>query len=422
MFKKEILKNQIRLITIPKKGTKTVTVLVVVGTGSKYEIKKISGISHFLEHMMFKGTKKRKDTHAISSELDSVGAEYNAFTGNEYTGYYVKADSTHIDLALDMVSDMLINSKLDKKEMQKEKGVVIEEINMYKDNPMRQIDANLESLMYGDQPAGWEIAGTKETVSAFTREEVSNYFKTHYTTKNTIVCIAGNFEVKTIKSRVEKYFNKLRNGENQKKQKVVENQKKPAVFIEYKKTDQTHFILSFRSFINISDKKRYAMSLLANIIGGNMSSRMFINIREKQGLAYYISAGNEATTDTGYFYVRAGVDNKRALSAVKGVLSELKKIKQKGVTKKELKKAKDYMKGKLVMNLEASDDLAFFFGNQEVLKGSLLTLDEIIKSIEKVKISELNSLAKEILLNKNMNLAVIGPFKNEKDFEKALNI
>ncbi len=257
MFKKEKLKNNIRLITAPTKGTKTITVLVFIGTGSKYETKNISGISHFLEHMMFKGTKKRKDKKAISEELDSVGAEYNAFTGSEYTGYYVKSDYSNLELALDVVSDILINSRLDTKDIKKEKGVVIEEINMYRDNPMRQVAQNIEHLLYKDQPAGWDIAGTKKTVLSYTKKDVADYFRLQYTAKNTVVCVAGNFDNKKIKNQVSKYFSSINIGSPKEKEKVVEHQKNPESFIEYKKTDQTHLIFAFRSFFLCIQKKNF---------------------------------------------------------------------------------------------------------------------------------------------------------------------
>ncbi len=422
MYKKEQLKNNIRLVTAHLKDTQTVTVLVFVGTGSRYETKNISGISHFLEHMMFKGTEKRKNTLVISEELDSVGAEYNAFTGTEYTGYYVKADYTHLKLALDVISDMLINSKFHKKDIEKEKGVVVEEINMYKDNPMRQVAQNLERLLYGDQPAGWDIAGTKKGVNSFLRKDVVDYFNSQYTAENMIVCVAGNFNQEKIKKQVEKYFSKARKGEPKKMQAVKEKQTAPRLDIEYKKTDQTHLFFALRSFVSSSNERRFSLAILANILGGNMSSRLFINVREKQGLSYYISSGSDTSSDTGYFWIRAGVDNKRAKEAVVAILKELKKIKQKGITKAELKKAKEYFKGKTLMDLESSDELASFLGAQEVLKKEILSPDEMMKKVNAVSLADVNSIAKEIFQNKNLNLALIGPFKDEKGFEKILKL
>jgi len=422
MYKKEKLKNKLRLISSQLKDTQTVTVLVFIKTGSRYETKDISGISHFLEHMMFKGTEKRKNTLVISEELDSVGAEYNAFTGSEYTGYYIKADYTHLNLALDMISDMLINSKFRKKDIEKEKGVVVEEINMYKDNPMRQVAQNLEHLLYGDQPAGWDIAGTKKSVESFSRKDVVSYFNLQYTAENTVICIAGNFDAKNIKKQVEKYFAKIKQGKAKKMLLVKEEQSAPKLNIEYRKTDQTHLFFALRSFISNSDERRFSLAILASILGGNMSSRLFINVREKQGLSYYISSGSDTSSDTGYFWIRAGVDNKRAKEAVSAILKELKKVKAKGVTEAELKKAKEYFKGKTLMDLESSDELAGFLGAQEILKKDILSPKEMIKKIKSVKLSAVNDLAREVFQNKNLNLALIGPFKNKKDFEEILKI
>lgn len=422
MFKKHILKNGMRLITAPLKGTKTVAVLALVSTGSNYEEKEMSGISHFLEHMMFKGTKKRKDTLAITEELDGIGAEYNAFTSNEYTGYYVKSDYTHLDIALDIVSDVLVNSIFHPKEISKEKGVVIEEINMYRDNPQRQVAQYIENLLYGDQPAGRDVTGTKETVSAITRSGLTKYFNSQYTAKNTVVCVAGNFDIKTIESKVENYFSSFNGGEPKEKAKVFECQKEPASFIQYKDTDQTHFFIAVRSFISMFDQRRFPLNLLANILGGTMSSRLFTRIREKKGLAYYISSGVDVSADTGYLWVRAGVNNQKAFEAISAVLKELRKIKQKGVTQKELKKAKEYFKGKTFMEIESSDELASFLGMQEVLKNEIMTPEEILKNINNVTVSDINKIAKDILKNENLNLALIGPFKDKKKFEDLLKI
>jgi predicted Zn-dependent peptidase len=422
MYKKEELKNRIRLVTSHLKDTQTVTVLVFVRTGSRYETKNISGVSHFLEHMMFKGTEKRKNTLIISEELDSVGAEYNAFTGTEYTGYYVKADYTHLELALDIISDMLINSKFHKKDIKKEKGVVVEEINMYKDNPMRQVAQNLDHLLYGDQPAGWDIAGTKEGVNSFLRKDIVNYFNLQYIAENMVICVAGNFNKGKIKKQVEKYFSKTKTGEPKNMVAVKEEQAVPMLDIEYKKTDQTHLFFAIRSFISNSDQRRFSLAILANVLGGNMSSRLFINVRERQGLSYYISSGSDTSSDTGYFWVRAGADNKRAKEAVLAILKELKKIKQKGITGAELKKAKEYFKGKTLMDLESSDELASFLGAQEVLKKEILSPSEMMKKVNAVSLSGVNDLAREIFQNKNLNLALIGPFKNKEEFKKILKI
>ena len=302
MYKVTKLKNGLRLITAPMKGTKTATVLVMVGTGSKYENKNISGVSHFLEHLFFKGTKKRPNTLAISMELDAIGAEFNAFTGKEYTGYYVKSDTTKIEIALDVVSDMLLNSKFDAREMEREKGVIIEELNMYLDNPLMYIEDVFERCLYGNTPAGRDTIGTKETISSFKRQDLVNYLNSQYSTNNTTVLLTGNFgsQVKMTKL-VEKYFaNPKFNKRGQKfkeKQAVKENQNKPQALTHYKKTDQAHISLGVRTN-RYGSKDSHIIRLLSVILGGSMSSRLFINLRERQGLAYYVRTSTESYSET----------------------------------------------------------------------------------------------------------------------------
>ncbi|MEK7520008.1 MAG: pitrilysin family protein [Patescibacteria group bacterium] len=420
MFHREILSNGIRLVTVPMRDTQTVTVLVLVQAGSKYETKAINGISHFLEHMMFKGTTRRPNTLAISEELDSVGAENNAFTGDEYTGYYVKADSSKLELALDMLSDVLLHSKFEEAEIEKEKGVVVEEINMFLDEPRRHVQELLEQVVHGDQPAGWDVAGTKETVRALTRADIVDYMGKHYGAGAMTVCVAGNVDEAALREKVSRYFDAVPRGGTQQKRAVVRRQTTPQSLVEYKKTDQTHFCIAFRSAVNAFDDRRYAFSLLANIMGGNMSSRLFINIREKQGLAYYVSAGQDVTSDTGAVTARAGVDNARAPHAVVSVLHEFVEVAKNGVTEKELKRAKDYFRGKILLDLETSDQRAGFFGMQEVIGKKLLTPEETLAKTEAVTCDEVNAAARELVAPHNINLALVGPFEKKEEFDRLL--
>lgn len=421
MHHKTVLQNGVRLLSIPMRDTKTVTVLVFVGTGSKYETKRVNGISHFLEHALFKGTDKWPTTLALSETLDKVGAEFNAFTGGESTAYYVKADYTHLDLALEVTADMIFHAKLDEKDIEKEKGVIVEEINMYNDNPQRKIGELLEALMYGDQPAGWPITGEKETVKAMTRKDFTDYIATHYTFDNIVVSVAGNFTQKDLENKVELYFQpKLEREGKPEKPAVEEKQNEPKSLVHYKKTDQTHFYLAFRSRINALSERRFAQSLLANVLGGNMSSRLFIAIREQRGLAYYIYAGTDTTSDTGYVYASAGVDNERAHDAIRGTLAEFAKIRKDGVTDAELEKAKSYFQGKTYIDLESSDALAGFFGGQEIIRGSVLTPEETMEKVKRVTKEEVNAVARELFTPENLNLALIGPFENEKEFNEIL--
>jgi len=422
MFKKHTFSNGLRLVLAPVKGAKSLTVLVLVGTGSKYETKEINGLSHFLEHMFFKGTKKRPSALEVASSLDEVGGSYNAFTSQEFTGYWAKVDAKHSELALDWVSDIFLNSKLDEAEIAREKGVIIEEINMYQDTPVSNVWNVWSRLLYGDQPAGWLVTGEKETVKALKREDFLEYMKNQYVAKNTIVVLAGNLEkLASPKLQVQRFFKNIRTGNFKNKPKVFEKQNRPAVKLSFKETDQSHFILGFRGY-DIFNDKRYAASLLATILGGYMSSRLFIEVRERRGLCYYIRALNETFTDSGYLVANAGVDNGRVAEAIKVILEEFKKISDEVVPEGELKKAKDHIKGATLLSLESSDEVASFLGTQEILKREILTPEQFFSKIEKITSVDLSRVAKELFQPKNLNLALIGPFKDKRKFEKLLKI
>lgn len=419
MHKKITLENGLRIITVPMEGTKTATVLVLVGTGSKYETKEINGISHFLEHMLFKGTKKRPNTLAIAEELDKVGGEYNAFTSHECTGYWAKVDADHLELALDWVSDIFLNSKLNAEEIDKERGTIIEELNMYLDMPMRYVNDLWTDLLYGNQPAGWRIIGTKEVIKNVRREQFVEYLRNHYSSQNTVIAIAGNIDDKKTFKMVKKYFKLINKKPAQNKIAVREQQEKPEALIHYKKTDQTHLCLGVRAY-NMFHPDKYALDLLATILGGNMSSRLFISVRERQGLAYYIRTGIDLDTDAGALISWAGVDNNRVEKAVTSILKEYKKISERKISIAELKKAKDYTKGTTLLDMEASDSQASFVAFQELLMSKILTMENKFAKIDTVTVNDIQRVAKDIFRPEKLNLALIGPFKDKEKFNKIL--
>ncbi|MBI4709197.1 MAG: insulinase family protein [Candidatus Portnoybacteria bacterium] len=422
MFKKYTLPNGLRIITAPIEGSKSVTVLVLVGTGSKYETKENNGLSHFLEHMFFKGTKKRPTTLEISSDLDAVGGSYNAFTSKEMTGYWAKVDASHFDLALDWVSDIFLNSKLEEEEIEREKGVILEEVNMYLDTPMTDIWHIWEKLLYGDQPAGWLTLGEREIIKSMRREQFLQYLKNQYVAKNTMVVVAGSEKIiQNSKSKIQNCFKDIRKGSFKNKQKAVEKQKTPQVLIRFKETDQTHLVLGGRSY-DIFHRDRFAAALLNTILGGYMSSRLWIEIRERRGLAYYVRSINETYTDTGYLVANAGLDISRIDEAIKVILGEFKKIKEEKVPDKELKKAKDHIRGATLLALESSDEMASYLGMQEVIKKQILTPEQFFSKIEKVTPNDLQRVAKEIFRPEKLNLALIGPFKDKQKFERLIKI
>ena len=421
MFKKVVFKNGLRLITVPGKSAQSVTILVLVKTGSKYEKKEINGISHFLEHLYFKGTKKRPSPIAVAETLDRVGGIYNAFTGEDYTGYWVKVSSSNFDLALDWVSDIFFNSLLPKEEIEKERGVILEEINTYLDIPSLHIHDLWTELLYGDQPAGRPITGRRENILKMSRQELIGYRENQYVAQNTLVSVAGNINPVKVLKGVKKYFQKIKTKTSLKKEVVTENQTKPQLLLKFKETDQTHLSLGVRGY-NTFNPKKYTQELLASILGGMMSSRLFIEIRGKLGLAYSINTSTEDNPDAGYLVTGAGVDNKRIDVAISAILKEYKKISQKKVSKEELRKAKDHYKGTSVLYLEQSEAKASFFARQELLENKILTPEEVFDKIDKITSEDILLTARDIFKPEKLNLALIGPFKDKNKFQKLLKI
>jgi predicted Zn-dependent peptidase len=421
MFKKHVLKNGLRIILCPMPKSLATTFLVLVEAGSKYETKEINGVSHFLEHMCFKGTKNRPTALAISSELESLGAAYNAFTGHEYTGYYAKVGVDKIDSALDIISDMYLNPLFDEKEIEKEKGVIVEEINMYEDLPQKKVGEIFMKLLYGDQPAGWDIAGPRETVRAIKKEDIVNYRARHYVPSATTVVVSGAFKEKEMLKKLNKTFAEVQRGKGMGKKKVLESQSRPAAVLQSKQLDQTHLILGFRAF-DMFDKRRYALDVLCDILGGGMSSRLFQKIRGEMGAAYYINCGSSLLTDHGFVSVSAGVDNRRVKEVIKAILGEINKIKAEPISKEELQKTKNHITGRMMIGLETSDSVAEFYGEQELFKQKILTPEQIVKKIKAVKASDVRAIAREIFTNDKLNLAIIGPFENGSEFEELLKL
>ncbi len=420
-FKKTTLSNGLRVITAPLKDSPTITALVLVETGSKYETKKLNGLSHFLEHMCFKGTTNRPTAMDITKELDGLGAQSNAFTSQEFTGYWAKAQAGNLDQILDIISDIYINPLFDSAEIEKEKGVIVQEINMYEDTPMRHIHDIFMEVLYGDQPAGWHITGPKEEVVKFTREDFVAYRDKYYNTSSTIVVVSGGFNEKKTLKVIEEKFKGIQEGKRGSKLPVKDSQDKPHVLVKWKDTDQTHFIIGVRSK-DIFDKDTYVLDCLAGVLGGGMSSRLFQKIRATMGAAYYVHAGNDAYTDHGALMVSVGSDNNKIFNVIEAVLAEFKKIKDELVPDDELAKVKKYLIGHLFLDVESTDSLANFFGLQETLTKKILTPEEVAQKINAVTSEDIKRLAQEIFKQSRLNMALIGPFKDESTFIPILKL
>lgn len=420
-FKKTVLPNGLRIITAPGKDSATATALVLVETGSKYEDKRINGLSHFLEHMCFKGTTNRPTAMDITKELDGLGAQSSAFTSQEFTGYWAKAQKGNLSQLIDIVSDIYLHPLFDQNEVEKEKGVIVQEINMYEDTPMRHIYDLFMEVLYGDQPAGWNITGPKEGVVKFTPEDFLAYRDKHYLPPATIVMVAGGFDEEEILALIKEKFAGMKEGKKEGKLAVKEFQTSPQALIQYKDTDQTHIMLGVRSK-NIFDKDTYTLDVLAGVLGGGMSSRLFHKIREEMGAAYYVKAGNDAYTDHGVLAVSVGSDNKKVFDVITATLEEWKRIAREKVPADELEKVKRYLIGHLFLDVESTDSLANFLGLQEVLMKEILSPEEVAKKIEAVTAEDILRVAQEIFKNDRLNLALIGPFKDNKIFTSILKL
>ena len=415
------LKNGLRIVLVPRPSSETATVMVMSGTGSRYEDKRENGLAHFLEHMFFKGTKKRPSAKVISEELDALGSVYNAFTGKERTAYYAKVASRYLDTALDVISDIFLNSTLPSVEITKEKGAIIQEIDMYEDMPMRTIDNVFDALFFSNEhPLGRTILGPKENIRAFTRKDFATYLKRNYTPLNTIVCITGKFSEERVIKKIKKEFGGLKHGNPPDYISFTSEQSGARVAIKEKKTDQTQLMLGVPAY-PYQHKDEYVLAVLATILGGGMSSRLFMEVREKRGLAYSVQAWPEKYPDTGYFAVQAGVEHAKLEKAVQVILAEFKKIKKTKVKEVELKKAKAYIKGTAALALETSDALAENVASSLINIGRVRTLDEITKGIDEVTASDIQRVAKDILVSNKLNLAIIGPHLSKDKFLALLH-
>ncbi len=419
-YTKKILPSGMRVILIPQKESVAATVLVMVEAGSKYETKEINGISHFLEHLCFKGTTQRPTAMAISGELDGMGAEYNAFTSQEWTGYFAKVEAHKVEKALDLISDLYLNPVFNPAEIEKEKGVVIEEMHMYEDLPPRRVHDFFMELLYGDQPAGWKIDGKKEVIQKVTREEVVSYRKAHYVPAATVIVIAGAFNEKKIFAEIKQRFGTMKDGKKSGKVPTKEQQKKPAVLVKHKESDQTHLVLGCRAF-DMYDKRRYALEIFSDVLGGGMSSRLFQRVREELGAAYYVKASADLFTDHGFLSVAVGAEHGKLFPVIDAILKELKNHRDVAISKEELQRAKDHLAGRLLLGLETSDSLATYYGGQEIVHAPLETPEELLKQVYAVTSKDVQNVAKFLVKNEKLNCALIGPLKDEAKLKKALH-
>jgi len=419
-FKRKTLPNDLTILTVPTPSFESATAMVMVGAGSRFETRKNNGISHFLEHMAFKGTKSRPTFMEIAGLIDGIGGEFNAFTSKEYTGYYIKAGKNNIEICLNLLSDMLKNSLLDEKEIEKEKGVIIEEINLYEDTPMRNIGDIFERLLYGDTPMGWDTAGEKDVIRSLKRADFVNYMDNLYSPSNMTVVFAGGIDEDSSVSLADKYFSDMKKYKVITAKPVKEDQKKPEVRLKTKKTEQTHLILGLRAF-DMYDADRFALAVLAAVLGQGMSSRLFHRLRDDLGMAYYVRTFTDLSTDCGVMGVTAGVTLSRTGEAVGEIIAELRRARDELVPPAELKKAKDFKIGTMFLNLESSDSLGEFYGFTELFRQEPLSPNDVARHIRAVSAADVRRVARRIFSDANLNLALVGPLTDSRQLKKLLH-
>ena len=424
------LKNGLSVVLVDTKTFPTFTAMLLVGAGSRYENEENNGVAHFFEHMAFKGSKKYPNALLLSSIIEGLGGIFNAFTTKDHTGYWIKAPLSHFETVVDVLADMIQNPLLFPEEIEREKGVIIEEINMYEDEPQYKAWELFEELLFKNHPLGYPTTGYKETVGKFTRQTFLDYMENLYKPSNVVLVIAGGLSInqkskiknqndtsklKNFLNIIEKKFSSWKDGQKASFLKFLDTQSSPQILIKTKKTEQAHLILGYRG-LNYTHPKRYVQSVLMTILGGGMSSRLFYQVRERRGLCYYVHSGSEPFSETGYVYTRAGltVDAKKINEAIKVIIDEHQKIATGELKDEEIKKAKEMVKGQLILSLEDSHNLASFVGRKLIFERKIVKPEEVIKKIDAINKEEIINLAKKLFVKEKLNLALLSPITEGK--------
>jgi predicted Zn-dependent peptidase len=419
VYERTTLSNGLRVLTAPLPHAQSVACYIMLAAGSRYEDASNRGIAHFAEHMFFKGTKKRPSSRDLTTIVDGMGGEFNAFTSKEYTGYYIRCAGAERDTALDVLVDMIRNSKFDSEELEREKGVILEEMNMYFDTPRDYVSSVYEELLFGDNPLGWETLGKRETVKAATRETFMSYLDHWYTPARMVVGLAGMVG-DDLMPRLEDLVGDLSgNGVGTPAPADVTPSNAPQVRLHTKDSDQAQICIGVPSY-PLAHPDRYALQLLGTVLGTGMSSRLFLEVRERRGLAYYVYGLNSAYTDAGTLYAQGGVDIQRVDEAITVIAEQFRKMAGELVPSDELEKARALAKGRFVLQTESPNGLLLFGLRREVLEGEAVEPSELLAGLDAVTAEDVQRVAQDVIASQGMRLAVIGPFDDPARFEKLL--
>jgi predicted Zn-dependent peptidase len=419
-FQKTTLPNGLRIVTSEMPRTRSVSICVFVGVGSRYEKPEQAGISHYIEHMIFKGTQRRPEPQEISAAIEGTGGIINASTEHELTVLWCKVAQPHFETTLDLLIDVLRNSLFEPESIEKERLVVFEELNMINDYPNYKVDALIDEMLWPDHPLGRDIGGTRESVGGISREMLLDFMDDCYTPSNIVISVAGNVSHDQVVEQLEGLCQGWDPKAPSSWTPFTGGQTSPQSRLEYRKTEQVHMSIAVPG-VSLVDPDRYPLDLLSVILGEGMSSRLFVEVREKKGLAYDVHSGVAHFLDTGAFVVTAGVDPLRLYDALQTILEQLGGLRE-GVPEEELERAKHLSTGRLLLRMEDTRAVASWMGNQELLLGNILHMDEVVEKVNSVTVDDIRRLANEILVTARLNMAVVGPCRGPKRLQNMLRL
>lgn len=420
MYQKALLGNGLRLATEQMPHTRSVCITIFVGAGSRYEQDQEAGVSHFIEHLLFKGTEKRRSAKEISEAIERVGGLLNAGTDRELTVYWCKVARPHFPLALDLLVDMLLHSRFEPEDVEKERQIIIEELNTTRDAPQQWVDILIDEVVWPDQPLGRDVAGSKETVSQLSREMALAYFANHYSPANTVVSVAGDIEHEEVLEHLDRALGSWHGDAPGTWFPAQDGQEAPRIHLEPKRTEQAHLCLAVRGVPN-QHPDRFTLDLLNCVLGEGMSSRLFLEIREKRGLAYDVHSYVSHFRDSGSATVYAGVEPRHIYDTIQAILEEMSRLKEE-ITEEELEKAREFSKGRMLLRMEDSRSVAGWLGAQELLTGHIRTVDEVLSIVDAITPEDLSRVAQRLFRTEKLNLAVVGPFRSEGRFASLLKL
>lgn len=421
MYQRTVLDNGLRIVSSSMPHIRSVCICIFIGAGSRYEAAEQAGLSHFVEHLCFKGTVRRPTAKELSEAIDGVGGILNGGTDKELTVYWAKVARPHFPLALDLLVDMIRNSKFDPVDIESERKVIVEELNMCLDSPQSRVDMLIDEVIWPAQPLGRDVAGSKETVATVDRSMILNYLSHLYLPNNTVVAVAGDISHNEVVDSVIEILGDWHDGVTASWSPADNDQSSPRFVTEQRKTEQAHLCLAVRG-IPHDHPDRFALDLLNLILGEGMSSRLFLEIRERLGLAYDVNSQISHFHDSGAVNVCAGVDPKRVEDAIEAILRELVKLREDQVPEAEITKARELGKGRLTLRMEDTRSVAGWIGGQELLTGRIRTVDEVVSILDAITADDLQRMAQELFQTNRLCLALVGPSRRERRVERLLKL